>query len=717
MDFIEQMNEAQQQAVTHEDGPCLVLAGAGSGKTRVLTGRVAYLLSRGVSPHEIMAITFTNKAAQEMRERVSRLMPGFNGNWIRTFHSASYQILRTEIHHLGYRADFTILDDSEQRALVKEALAEVNNTELKPEVMSFYIKQAKNSLKDPDDYFDTLKGSPRTREQYARIFRLYLSRLRELNALDFEDLIGLTIELFRTHPDVLAQYRERFRYIMIDEYQDTNHAQFAWANLMAGGRGNLFVVGDPDQSIYSWRGAEPYNIHRFLEVYPSAKVVKLEKNYRSTRYILDAANHVIQNNSGRIHKNLITDNPEGGKLVQFCAANHQMEGEFICQVIRQLMASEGYRYSSFAIFYRTHAQSRVFEEAFSRNLVPYRIIGALKFYQRKEIKDILGYLRLIANPSDRMSFRRIVNAPRRGAGEATLKKLEEISQQSGVPILETLTRLDEIKGLGKKVKEALRAFYGMIKYLVTLAPNLSLAELIGETIELSGYAEDLRKQNPLDAEERIDNLKEFQSLVLEFETAGKKELVDFLAEVALLQETDESDAPDTVVMMTYHAAKGLEFPVVFMSGMEEGVFPSYRAESEDGVEEERRLCYVGITRARERLFLTRATTRILYGAERFNLPSRFMKEIPESLFTPFLQVGPQNSVPAAGRPKPAESLGPAQGVVTSCYTLGDQVEHRKFGRGTVISLPEPEIVVVDFQMVGRKTLMAGVAPMVKLEEA
>lgn len=715
MSILDQMNQAQREAVLHQEGPCLVLAGAGSGKTSVLTGRVAQLVENGVSPHEIMAITFTNKAAQEMKERVSRVIPGFHGNWIRTFHSASYQILRMEIENLGYRKDFTILDESEQKALIKECLAEWSAGDVKPEVVSFLIKQAKNSLKDPENYFHSLRGSFRSREDYVKVYRLYQRRLRELNALDFEDLIGLTIQLFRSHPDVLADYHDRFRYVMIDEYQDTNYAQFVWANLLAGPRGNLFVVGDPDQSIYSWRGAEPYNIERFLQEYPQARVVKLEKNYRSTQFILDAANAVIRNNPGRMEKNLFTDNTEGERLVQFCAANHQAEGEFVVQVIKQLTNTQGLSYKDFAVFYRTHAQSRVFEEVFNRSLIPYRIVGALKFYQRKEIKDILGYLRLIANPSDRMSFRRVVNTPRRGVGEVTLKKLEDISIENNISIIEALARLDEIKGLGSKVKEALRGFYGMMQFLSDLAPNVSLGELIGETIELSGYVDDLKANSPLDAEERIENLKEFQSLVLEFEKEGKKELVDFLAEVALLQETDGGNDNDNLLMMTYHAAKGLEFPVVFMTGMEEGVFPSYRAETEDQMEEERRICYVGITRARQRLFMTRATCRILYGSERYNMPSRFLKEVPDDLFDNFLFIRP-----AAGfagntvRRGIQAPMADTDGSVTTSYEPGDLVTHRKFGRGIVIAADERDVIVVDFAQYGEKTLAAGIAPLVKL---
>lgn len=703
MDILENLNGPQVEAVTHRDGPCLVLAGAGSGKTRVLTRRVAYLAEQGVPPHQILAITFTNKAAQEMKERVMDLIPNFYGQWIRTFHSASYQILRMEIEKLGYRQGFTILDESEQKAVIKECLRELQQHETKPEGISYLIKQAKNSLAEPEQFFAGIRAAPHHRELYTRIFRLYGSRLRELNALDFEDLIGLTVKIFKEYPAVLQSYRDRFKYVMIDEYQDTNYAQFVWAKLLAGENGNVFVVGDPDQSIYSWRGAEPYNIDRFLDTYPQAKVIKLEKNYRSTRYILDAANAVILNNTGRLKKELYTDNPEGEKLLQFGAASHQQEAEFIAQFIKQLVKEKKRQYQDFAIFYRVHAQSRVIEEALNRSFIPYRILGAMKFYQRKEIKDILAYLRLVANPSDRMSFRRAINSPRRGVGEVTIKKLEDLSGETAKPIVEVLGSIKDIKGYSAKIKASLQEFYGMITYLRELAPRVSLAQLLEETLQLNGYIEDLKANHALEAEERVENLQELKSLMVEFEREGKRELADFLTEVALLQESDETDYTDAVLMMTFHGAKGLEFPVVFMTGMEEGVFPSYRAETHEEMEEERRLCYVGITRARERLILSRAVNRIMYGIDRSNMPSRFLKEIPGDLFSPFHLEGGHINL------NPVKVLGRVKNLHE-----GDLVQHQKFGRGMVIEVMEDDIAVVDFEECGKKTLNTYMAPMVKI---
>ncbi len=705
MSILENLNDAQVEAVKHREGPCLVLAGAGSGKTRVLTRRAAHLIEQGISPHQIMAITFTNKAAQEMRERVTELIPSFSGQWIRTFHSASYQILRMEIEKLGYRKRFTILDESEQKTIIRESLRDLQNKEVKPELVSFLIKQAKNSLNEPEKYFAGLKATSQDRELYAKVYKLYSSRLRELNALDFEDLIVLAVRLFREHPDVLQSYREQFQYVMIDEYQDTNYAQFVWANLLAGEDGNIFVVGDPDQSIYSWRGAEPYNIERFLQTYPQAKVIKLEKNYRSTKYILDAANCIIHNNAGRHKKELYTDNPKGEKLFQFGATSHQQEAEFIAQFIRQMVREKKYNYEDIAIFYRVHAQSRIIEEGLNRHFIPYRIVGAKKFYQRKEIKDILAYLSVVANPSDRMSFRRAINTPRRGVGDVTIRKLETLSSETKKPIVEVLKGIQNLKGYSRKIKASLEDFYGLITYLRELEPQVSLAQLLEETLKRNGYIEDLKVKHALEFEERVENLEELKSLMVEFEKEGSGDLADFLTEVALLQEADETDYTDAVLMMTFHGAKGLEFPVVFMTGMEEGVFPSYRAETHEEMEEERRLCYVGITRARERLIFSRSVSRIMYGTERSNMPSRFLKEIPSKLFSPDKLDGTKINL----------SPGKFKGRVKNPQE-GDLVQHQKFGRGMVTKVMDEDIAVVEFDDCGVKTLDTGMAPMVKLAQ-
>lgn len=706
MNILEGLNDAQKEAVLHLDGPCLVLAGAGSGKTRVLTKRVAYLVGRGVRPGNILAITFTNKAAREMRERVNQFVPGFSGQWVQTFHAACYRILRQEIERLGYHREFTIVDEGEQKALIKECLHDIQEYQTKPEVVGFYFKQIKNSLRSPAAYFRGSQVPAAAVELYLKVFRLYQARLKEMNALDFEDLIGLTIKLFRENEDVLIAYQDRFQYIMIDEYQDTNYSQYVWANLLAARHHNLFIVGDPDQSIYSWRGAEPENIKRFLRDYPEARVIKLETNYRSTRFILAAANAVISNNLDREEKTLVTSNPAGERLVRFRAADSYQEAEFIASTINHLVREQGYRYRDMAVFYRTHAQSRYLEDVFRHGFIPYYVVGARGFYQRKEVRDILAYLKLAANPADIISFRRVINLPRRGVGEATLKKIEEYAATHNLPVLEALAGPGRIPGISRKLAGVLEDFYGFIKYLQNLGENAPMTELIDQTLELSGYVQDLLKRDPLDAEERMGNLKELRSVALEFERSRPGNLGDFLSEVALTQEADDTDYSDAVALMTFHSAKGLEFPVVFMTGMEEGIFPSHRTETEAGMEEERRLCYVGITRACERLYLTSAVNRLLYGYEMRNLPSRFLNEIPDELFAP-----PREVTPGSGRAVSADNLDRSEPLALE---MGDVVQHRKFGRGVVVEVTADDIAVIDFDQAGTKVLKTDIAPLTRV---
>lgn len=700
MDVLKGLNKAQQEAVKHVEGPCLVLAGAGSGKTRVLTRRVAFLVEQGVHPASILAITFTNKAACEMRERVNSLIPGFTGRWIQTFHAACNRILRQEIENLGYRKDFTIIDEAEQRALIKECLQELREYQAKPEAVAYVFKQAKNSLRPPDEYFRKLKIPAVAADLYRQAFLIYQARLKEMNAVDFEDLIVLCIKLFRQNSEVASKYRRRFQYIMIDEYQDTNYAQYVWANLLAAEHRNLFIVGDPDQSIYSWRGAEPENIKRFLHDYPDARVIKLETNYRSTRFILEAANAVIRNNPDREEKNLVTEQSGGEKLVRFRAQDNFQEAEFIADSINRLVQNEGYHYRDMAIFYRTHAQSRYLEDVLKRRFIPYFVVGARSFYQRKEVRDILAYLKLAVNPADIISFRRVINLPRRGVGEATLKKIEDFAAANGLPVLEALSSPDDITRISRKLGQALEHFYGIIKYLQALGENGPITAVIDQVLESSGYVEELYKRDPLEAEERINNLKELRSVALEFDKTRGGTLGDFLSEVALTQDTDETDYADAVSLMTFHGAKGLEFPVVFMTGMEEGLFPSSRTETQAQMEEERRLCYVGITRAKERLFLTNAVNRLLYGYEMRNLPSRFLNEIPEELFVS------QGSRPGHKKGQPDH---PALHRTPPILKPGDVVQHRKFGRGIVVEVVAEDIAVVDFEQAGTKMLKTDIA--------
>lgn len=689
------LNDSQAEAVSHLNGPCMVLAGAGSGKTKVLTRRIVNLIENGAGYDSVLAITFTNKAAQEMRNRVAAMLPDYSGQWTQTFHAACYRILRIDIHNLGFKNNFTIIDDAEASSLIKEILKEENDYETKPEQILHVFKQAKNSLTSPENYFSGLKMSFDLREKHLRIFKIYNHRLQELNALDFEDLIVLCIKLFNQFPEVLHKYQNRFRYIMIDEYQDTNYAQYKWANMLAAKHRNIFAVGDPDQSIYSWRGAEPYNIKRFLTDYSDAKLVKLEKNYRSTPFILAAANAVIRNNSDREAKELYTDITEGEKLVHFCAGDSFQEARFIADTIGDLVDRENLDYNDCVIFYRTHAQSRIIEEALLRKYIPYHLVGARRFYERREIKDIVAYLKLACNFNDRLSLQRIINTPRRGIGDKTVEKILNYAAENGLAIMEALKEPDKITGISKKMSSTLEGFYGMIKYFADLTETeATLQDILDIVIEMSGYVEEMRKNNLPDIESRLENLYELKSLAIEFEQSGLDSLEDFLAQIALAQDTDEIDHSNSVMLMTYHGAKGLEFPVVFMTGMEEGVFPSYRSETLEELEEERRLCYVGITRARERLYMTNAVSRLLYGYERSNPPSRFLSEIPEELLV---------------LPQPKK-------IVNSVLTEGDKVIHKKFGIGMLTELIEDDtIAVIDFERAGIRMLRLDIAPLEKIE--
>lgn len=694
-EILRNLNEEQKQAVLHQDGPCMVMAGAGSGKTRVLTGRIAHLIAMGAAHNSILAITFTNKAAQEMRSRVAKIVPDYNGSWIQTFHAACYRILRMDIERLGYGHNFSIMDDTDTKGLIKNILKEENDYETKPEAVMYTFKQAKNSLISPENYFNNLSVPISVKEQYNRIYRLYTSRMKELNALDFEDLIILCIKLFEENSDILEKYQQWFKYIMIDEYQDTNYAQYKLAKLLAAEYKNIFVVGDPDQSIYSWRGAEPYNINRFMKDYPEARVIKLEKNYRSTNRILAAANEVIKNNDNRQEKRLYSDRGEGDKIIHFCARDSYQEAQFVADTIADLVERQGRSYPECAVFYRTHAQSRILEEEMLRRYIPYHIVGARRFYERKEIKDIIAYLRLACNPSDGLSFRRIINTPRRGIGEKTLEKIESYAASNEQPILEVLAEADMIPGISKNLAGKLRDFFGMIKFLSHLSESgAPLSEIIDQVMQVTGYIDELCKHDGTDTGSRIENLQELRSLAIEFARDGQDNLEEFLAQMALVQDTDDTEYSEAVQLMTLHGAKGLEFPIVFITGMEEGVFPSYRSETPEEMAEERRLCYVGITRAMEKLYLTNTVSRLLFGFERSNPPSRFLKEIPEELM---------------------ESPGRRKTELATELEEGDRVAHRKFGVGVIVSLTEEgRVAVIDFDRAGTKMLRLDIAPLEKI---
>ncbi|BAF60710.1 superfamily I DNA and RNA helicases [Pelotomaculum thermopropionicum SI] len=708
MDLLSQLNPDQVAAVTHGEGPLLVLAGAGSGKTRVLTCRVAYLLKEfKVLPHQILAITFTNKAAGEMRERVGALVPETARDlWICTFHAACLRILRRQESFYGRDRNFVIYDADDQLTVLKDCIKELKLDDKKhpPRAVAAAISQAKNMLMGPGEY--ERHAYDQFSQAVSEVYSLYQDRLVKNNAVDFDDLIFLTVRLFREYPQVLAYYQNRFRHILVDEYQDTNHAQYVLVNLLAAAHRNLCVVGDPDQGIYGWRGADIRNILSFERDYPEAKVVRLEQNYRSTGFILEAANHIIRNNAGRREKRLWTAAGRGFPVIVHYAADEHAEADFVAGRILRLKELEKRPYRDFAVLYRTHAQSRVIEEVFVRAGIPYAIIGGLKFYERKEIKDMLAYLRLVLNPNDGLSLARIINVPRRGIGEASLQKIAVFAREGGISLVEALERAAEIAGLTAAAKARSAALGALLRDLAERSSYSSVTELAREVMEKTGYRQELLAENTVEARTRLENLDEFLSVTGEFDRqAEEKGLRSFLENVALVTDLDYYDeGADQVALMTLHSAKGLEFPVVFLTGMEEGVFPHSRSLPEPGeLEEERRLCYVGVTRARERLYLTHCWSRNLYGAQRCNMPSRFLEEIPPHLVSSDDMLdGMQEKRQAAAK--------------VGRFILGDKVRHRKWGVGVIVGVQgegEDTEFKVAFPDQGIKVLLAKYAPLEK----
>jgi len=637
---IQRLNDRQREAVQTTEGPLLIVAGAGSGKTRVLTHRIAYLIAtRKAPPWAILAITFTNKAAREMQERVSSLV-GAEGRdiWVSTFHSMCVRILRKDIERIGYKSSFTILDSDDQLSVIRGCLKDLNLDPKRhePRGILSMISSAKNELLDAEQYAARTGQDP-MKKVAAQVYELYERKLRSNHALDFDDLIMKTIQLFRQVPDVLDFYQKKFRYIHVDEYQDTNHAQYMLCRQLAAAHRNLCVVGDSDQSIYRWRGADISNILNFEHDYPDATTILLEQNYRSTGYILQAANSVIGNNKGRKAKNLWTDKGDGEKIKIYYADSEDAEGYYIVSEIQRHL-KDGRSYRDHAILYRTNAQSRVIEEIFLKSNIPYQIVGGIRFYERKEIKDLLAYLRLVSNPDDDISFLRIVNEPKRGIGAASLDKLAEYAARRGQSIFASLDELDAIE-IGAKQKHALHDFKQLIDNLSQMSQYVSVTELTEKLLEMSGYRAQLVQEDTLESRSRVENIDEFLSVTQDFEEKNEdKSLLAFLTDLALIADIDaladdEAEDPmDKVTLMTMHSAKGLEFPYVFVVGMEEGVFPHSRALTDpEELEEERRLAYVAITRAEEELVLSCAQTRTLFGRTNRNLPSRFLKEIPEEV--------------------------------------------------------------------------------------
>ncbi|AKL75292.1 MULTISPECIES: DNA helicase PcrA [Bacillus] len=727
------LNPVQQEAVKTTDGPLLLMAGAGSGKTRVLTHRIAYLMAeKHVAPWNILAITFTNKAAREMKERVESILgPGADEIWISTFHSMCVRILRRDIDRIGINRNFSILDTADQLSVIKGILKERNIDPKKfdPRSILGSISSAKNELIEPEEFAKSAGGY--YDQVTSDVYTDYQKKLLKNQSLDFDDLIMTTIKLFERVPEVLEFYQRKFQYIHVDEYQDTNRAQYLLVKQLAARLENICVVGDSDQSIYRWRGADIANILSFEKDYPSANVILLEQNYRSTKRILQAANEVIKNNSNRKPKNLWTENDEGIKLSYYSGDNEFGEGQFVAGKIYELHSSGRRKLSDIAILYRTNAQSRVIEETLLKSGLNYNIVGGTKFYDRKEIKDILAYLRLVSNPDDDISFTRIVNVPKRGVGATSLEKIASYAAMNGMSMFQAIKQVDFI-GVSAKAANALDGFGAMIENLTNMQDYLSITELTEEILEKTEYREMLKAEKSIEAQSRLENIDEFLSVTKNFEQKSEdKSLVAFLTDLALIadidqldQKEEESGGKDAVTLMTLHAAKGLEFPVVFLMGMEEGVFPHSRSLMEEAeMEEERRLAYVGITRAEEELYLTNAKMRTLFGRTNMNPESRFIREIPGDLLenlnekkTPRMQPGRKVQQKRGPVSRPVSYANKTGGDSLS-WAVGDKAGHKKWGTGTVVSVKgEGESTELDIAFpspVGVKRLLAAFAPIEK----
>ncbi|HGI2811874.1 TPA: DNA helicase PcrA [Streptococcus agalactiae] len=751
------MNDKQAEAVQTTDGPLLIMAGAGSGKTRVLTHRIAYLIDeKYVNPWNILAITFTNKAAREMRERAIALNPATQDTLIATFHSMCVRILRREADYIGYNRNFTIVDPSEQRTLMKRIIKQLNLDTKKWNERSILgtISNAKNDLLDEIAY-EKQAGDMYT-QVIAKCYKAYQEELRRSEAMDFDDLIMMTLRLFDQNKDVLAYYQQRYQYIHVDEYQDTNHAQYQLVKLLASRFKNICVVGDADQSIYGWRGADMQNILDFEKDYPQAKVVLLEENYRSTKKILQAANNVINHNKNRRPKKLWTQNDEGEQIVYHRANNEQEEAVFVASTIDNIVREQGKNFKDFAVLYRTNAQSRTIEEALLKSNIPYTMVGGTKFYSRKEIRDVIAYLNILANTSDNISFERIVNEPKRGVGPGTLEKIRSFAYEQNMSLLDASSNvmMSPLKG---KAAQTVWDLANLILTLRSKLDSLTVTEITENLLDKTGYLEALQVQNTLESQARIENIEEFLSVTKNFDDnpeitvegeTGLDRLSRFLNDLALIADTDDS-ATETaeVTLMTLHAAKGLEFPVVFLIGMEEGVFPLSRAiEDADELEEERRLAYVGITRAEQILFLTNANTRTLFGKTSYNRPTRFIREIDDELIqhqglarpvnssfgvkyskeqpTQFgqgmslqqaLQARKSNSQPQVTAQ--LQALNANNSHETS-WEIGDVATHKKWGDGTVLEVSgsgKTQELKINFPGIGLKKLLASVAPISKKE--
>lgn len=760
-ELINGLNDKQKEAVLATDGPCLVIAGAGSGKTKVLTHKIAYDIESGIKPWNILAITFTNKAANEMKERIEKLIgDAAKDLWMGTFHSICVRILRRYIDRIGYKTDFVIFDTSDQKTLIKECLKtlKVDDKIFTDRGVLSEISNGKNEMLEPKAYGVKYAGDFR-KKTIAEIYELYQRRLRENNAIDFDDIINFTIKILSENPDVLDYYTEKFKYILVDEYQDTNKAQFTLVSLLASKYGNVTAVGDNDQGIYSFRGADISNILNFERDFPGTRIIKLEQNYRCTGNILKAANAVIKHNENKYDKKLWTENEEGHLPCIYCGEDEYDEGRYIVEQINHLKTEEYYKNSDFTILYRMNAQSRAIEDILMREGIPYKVIGGLKFYERKEIKDIIAYLRLIHNSADNLSLKRIINEPKRGIGKTSIEQIQEISDKTGNSMYEIIRNAQEY-GLTRVFSNS-RDFIEQIEYLKSKKDELKISDLIKETLNKTEYTKALENENSVEAETRIENLEEFLTVAIEFEEeSADNTLAEFLENITLSSDIDGmEDQDDLVTLMTLHSAKGLEFPVVFLVGMEEGIFPGYKTIGEpQALEEERRLFYVGITRAKQYLYLTCAKHRTIFGSTSYNQVSRFVKEIPEELLEGYAEVVERKSVDKEefkdygyrwsygkgqtvktfkmseeDKSAVAKTIG-EQGtkseyqyrtaesflnsikqnnqtndVDLSKYQVGQRVYHKKFGEGTITKLEqEGNDVKVDleFDKAGHKRLMA-----------
>ena len=739
---LDNLNERQKEAAMCTEGPLLILAGAGSGKTATMTHRIAYLIEKGISPYKILAVTFTNKAAAEMRQRVERLTGVCPGMWILTFHSMGLRILRENYEAAGYEKNFVVYDTVDQKALLKNILKDLNvdPREYPVNYIGAIISKEKEADRSPQEYLEEEGENFKSKIIYS-VYREYQSRLKKNNAMDFDDLLRNTLHLLRDYPDILGEYQRRFLYIMVDEYQDTNHIQYEIIKMLAAASRNLCVVGDDDQCIYQWRGADIRNILDFEKDFKEARVIKLEQNYRSCGNILSAAHSVIRNNKGRKAKKLWTEQEEGHKIVYTRCYNDKEEASYVARQI-QLMEGPYRSFDDFAVLYRTNAQSRLFEDALRRQMIPYQVLSGFSFYERKETKDMISYMRLVVNPKDDMAFLRIINEPKRGIGPKSIEKLKVLAEVQGKSMMEVISDPEVAAGLPAKAGVSVMNMARVIELCREERDNLRISDIYDLLLVRTGYLKSLEDQNTIEAEGRIENLMDFKSFIYDFEKEKEAQgeeatLEEFLEKVATDGDADKYQSESgKVTLMTLHSAKGLEFPVVFMPGMEDGLFPGHRAmDSEEKMEEERRLCYVGMTRAKERLFLTGAAYRVIYGQGDYTRESTFLRELDpkvldeagDSVYVPNrrtvnsvgIDTGSLDgfAVPAYKPYDPLQRARKESKVNASGndsdFNAGDAVAHGKFGRGIVLEADEKTVTVI-FEEAGRKKLARGIAPLKKI---